>query len=75
MITLDKGKAKTNYKICGYVEEDRVVKRFLELGLTKGETVILRSTSILKKVCLIEVRGYLLSIKTPLLSKIYVEKA
>ena len=55
-------------------ENEKVARRFLELGLIKGQAIKILNTSILKKVFLVEIRGYILSIKADLLSYILVEK-
>lgn len=73
MITLDKAKTMQVYKIKGYIgKPDAVLRRFLELGLSIGEKVKVVSTSLQKKVFLIEIRGYLLSVRASLLSRVQV---
>ncbi|MBE7076162.1 MAG: ferrous iron transport protein A [Clostridiales bacterium] len=74
MITLDKGKLKKEYKIEKFLDHSTIVRRFLELGLTVGQKVKVVATSLQKKVFLIEVRGYLLSIRTSLLEKVVVSQ-
>ena len=73
METLDKAKKLKKYKIVGYVgDADNVLRRFLELGFSVGESVKIVSTSLAKKVFLIEIRGYLVSVRASLLSRIEV---
>lgn len=75
MITLDCAKKGKVYKIVGFDGElDAVLRRFFELGFSKGESVCVVSKSLQKKVCLIEIKGYLLSIRTSLLKKIKVKE-
>lgn len=74
MITLDKVKLKKEYKIEKFLDRSTIVRRFLELGLTVGQKVKVVATSLQKKVFLIEVRGYLLSIRTSLLEKVVVSQ-
>ena len=74
MTTLDKVKKNKSYKIVGFVgEPDAVLRRFMELGFSKGQTIKIVSSSLLKKVFLVEIRGYLLSVRTSLLSKVQVK--
>ena len=73
MTTLDKAKINKVYKIVGYQNKDKILRRFLELGFTVGQKVKILSTSLKKRVFLIEVRGYLLSVRANLLERIVVE--
>lgn len=73
MKTLDKAEKNKNYKITGFCgEKDKVYRRFLELGFSLGQRVKVLEKSFQKKVFLIEVRGYVLSVRTSLLQKIEV---
>ncbi len=75
MMPLTNGKLNISYKIKDISGENKkVVRRFLELGIIKGQTIKILNTSILKKVFLVEIRGYILSVKADLLSYILVEK-
>ncbi len=75
MMPLTSGKLNISYKIKSISgENEKVARRFLELGLIKGQAIKILNTSILKKVFLVEIRGYILSIKADLLSYILVEK-
>lgn len=73
MTTLDKAKINKVYKIVGYQNKDKILRRFLELGFTIGQKVKILSISFKKRVFLIEVRGYLLSVRANLLDRIVVE--
>ncbi len=73
MTTLNQAKKMKLYKIVGFSSEnDVVLRRFMELGFTVGERVKIVATSLQKKVFLIELRGYLLSVRAGLLSRIKV---
>ena len=73
MKTLDKAEKNKIYKITGFCgEKDKVYRRFLELGFSLGQRVKVLEKSLQKKVFLIEVRGYVLSVRTSLLQKIEV---
>ncbi len=75
MMPLTNGKLNIPYKIKDISGENKkVVRRFLELGIIKGQAIKILNTSILKKVFLVEIRGYILSVKADLLSYILVEK-
>lgn len=74
MITFDKAKRNVQYKIVGFNgETDNILRRFFELGFSTGQKVKIISQSSLKKVFLIEIRGYCLSVRRNLLTKINVE--
>ena len=74
-MTLNECKKNRVYKISGFVGEvDGVLRRFLELGFGLGQRVKIVSTSLQKKVFLIEVRGYVLSVRASLLSKVTVSE-
>ncbi len=73
MTTLNQARKMKLYKIVGFSSEnDAVLRRFMELGFTVGERVKIVATSLQKKVFLIELRGYLLSVRAGLLSRIEV---
>lgn len=75
MSTLNLAKKKKNYRITAFVgETDAITRRFMELGFSVGEKVKIVSTSLLKKVFLIEIRGYLLSVRASLLEKVEVRE-
>lgn len=74
MKTLDKCERNKLYKIKGFEGKvDGVLRRFFELGFSQGEKVRIVSTSLQKKVFLVEIRGYLLSVRSELLKKVVVE--
>lgn len=73
MITLDIAKQNKTYLIVGFNSNDSLLRRFLELGFTVGQKVKVVSSSLLKKVFLVEIRGYLLSVRRELLNRIIVE--
>ncbi len=74
MTTLNLAKKNQRYQIVGFVGQvDGVLRRFFELGFTVGERVRVVATSLQKKVFLVEIRGYVLSVRANLLSKVQVE--
>ncbi len=74
MKTLDRAKKGEVCKIVGFNGQfDRILRRFLELGLSRGEKVKIVSTSLQNKVVLIEIRGYVLSVRKNLLDRVVVE--
>lgn len=72
MNTLNKAKTNKYYTITGYKGNDAILRRFLELGFSLGQRVKVVATSLQKKVFLIEIRGYLLSIRAELLERILI---
>lgn len=75
MTTLKDAQLNKLYKIKKVAGGDtKVIRRFLELGMLSGQVVKVINKSILKKVYLVEIRGYLLSIKISLLDFIEVEE-
>ena len=74
MLNLSEGKKNKVYTIVGYCEKkDKVSRRFMELGFSVGQKVKIVATSLQKKVFLIEIRGYLLSVRASLLAKVKVK--
>lgn len=70
----DAKKNKT-YKIVGFNgQADGVLRRFFELGFGIGQRVRVLATSLAKKVFLIEIRGYVLSVRANLLQKVQVKE-
>ena len=53
--------------------EDKVNARLCELGLSCGQKIKIVAKSILKKVCLVEVREYCFSIRTSLLKDVLIK--
>ena len=75
MTTLKDAQLNKLYKIKKVAGGDtKVIRRFFELGMLSGQVVKVINKSILKKVYLVEIRGYLLSIKISLLDFIEVEE-
>ena len=72
MHSLREGKVNKNYKIIEIVGEEKVVRRFFELGIFSGQNITILNKSPLKKVFLVEIRGYVLSIKSTLLGGVMV---
>lgn len=73
MTTLNQAKKMKLYKIVGFSSEnDAVLRRFMELGFTVGEKIKIVATSLQKKVFLLELRGYLLSVRAELLHRIEI---
>lgn len=64
------------YKVIGFDKEleYKICRRFCDFGITKGERIKVKAKSLLKRVLLIEIRGYILSIKSSLAKYILVEK-
>ncbi len=74
MKSLDKVQKNKNFKVVGFTgQPDGVTRRLLELGFTIDERVKILSTSIQKKVLLVQIRGYVLSVRASLLSRVQVE--
>lgn len=74
MKTLDKAKKDERLEIVGFVgEEDRIFRRFLELGFSRGQQVKVLFCSLANKVVLIEIRGYVLSVRRNLLERVVVK--
>ena len=62
------------YEIVGFSDgQEAVLRRFFELGFVQGERVKVVSTSLQKKVFLVEIHGYLLSVRASLLSCVQVK--
>ena len=73
MHSLKEGKVNKSYRIVEVKGEEKVVRRLFELGLLSGQKLYILNKSPLKKVFLVEIRGYVLSIKSALLGGIMVE--
>ena len=69
--------AKTNviYVIDGFSDglPVKIYRRLCDLGLSKGEKVRVESRSLLKKAILIEIRGYMLSLKSSIAAFVRVK--
>jgi len=74
MMTLDKGKVGKTLMIDGFLGDiDKINQRLLELGFTQGQRVKIVAKSAMKKAVLLEIRGYLLSIRTSMLANVVVK--
>lgn len=65
-----------SYKIC-QIEKDclpSVRRRLFDLGFTNGQTIQKIQTSLLGKVVLVQIRGYLLSIRSSIANCILVQE-
>lgn len=64
------------YKVSGFDKslDYKICRRFCDFGITKGEKIKVKEKSLLRRVLLIEIRGYILSIKSSLARYILVEK-
>lgn len=51
-----------------------LTRRLCELGFIKGQKIKLIKKSLLGKVFLVEIRGYILSLRRNIIASIYVEK-
>ncbi len=76
MIILSECNKHDKCQIVGFSDklEKRDYLRLLELGLTVGQAIKVDYFSMLKKVMLIEVRGYCLSLRCNMAKYIMVEK-
>lgn len=73
-MTLDKGKVGKTLMIDGFLGDiDKINQRLLELGFTQGQRVKIVAKSAMKKAVLLEIRGYLLSIRTSMLANVVVK--
>lgn len=73
MISLKYGVVGRKYKILSVGGEEKVARRFLELGIIAGQVVTILNISPLKKVFLVEIRGYVLSVRSALLVDVAVQ--
>ncbi len=75
MFSLSSAKKNKSYCIVGYDKNlsIKILRRLCDLGLTIGQTVIVTNYSLLKKAMLIEIRGYLLSLKIDIAKRIIVK--
>ena len=72
---MKKFKTKYIYKIIGYKvsASEKVKRRLLEFGFTKGERFVVSYKSLFGGSVIVEIRGYLLSLRTKFLSYLEVE--
>jgi len=73
MKTLFDAEVDKNYKIVGVIRpEDSVSRRLLEMGFTSGQVAKVIAKSLQKKAFLVEIRGYVLSVRAELLKMLQV---
>lgn len=74
MLNLCDAKKNKTYVIVDYQNlSTKILRRLCDLGLTRGQTVVVASRSLLKKALLVEVRGYLLSLKADIAKGVKVK--
>ena len=67
MMSLCDGKVNKTYRVVGVNGQGKETRRLLELGIIAGQPIKILNKSSLKKVYLVEIRGYLLSVKASIL--------
>ena len=72
MMSLCDGKVNKTYRVVGVNGQGKETRRLLELGIIAGQPIKILNKSSLKKVYLVEVRGYLLSVKASILKLVQV---
>lgn len=72
MMSLCDGKVNKTYRVVGVNGQGRETRRLLELGIIAGQPIKILNKSSLKKVYLVEIRGYLLSVKASILKLVQV---
>ena len=72
MMSLCDGKVNKTYRVVGVNGQGKEARRLLELGIIAGQPIKILNKSSLKKVYLVEVRGYLLSVKASILKLVQV---
>ena len=72
MMSLCDGKVNKTYRVVGVNGQGRETRRLLELGIIAGQPIKILNKSSLKKVFLVEIRGYLLSVKASILKLVQV---
>lgn len=72
MMSLCDGKVNKTYRVVGVNGQGKETRRLLELGIIAGQPIKILNKSSLKKVYLVEVRGYLLSVRTSILKLVQV---
>lgn len=63
------------YKVLGFqnYQDEKIVRRLLELGFTKGTRFCIAHKSLLGKSVVVELRGYYLTMRSKFLDIIKVE--
>ena len=72
MMSLCDGKVNKRYRVVGVNGQGKETRRLLELGIIAGQPIKILNKSSLKKVFLVEVRGYLLSVRASILKLVQV---
>ncbi len=72
MMSLCDGKVNKTYRVVGVNGQGKETRRLLELGIIAGQPIKILNKSSLKKVYLVEVRGYLLSVRASILKLVQV---
>ena len=72
MMSLCDGKVNKTYRVVCVNGQDKETRRLLELGIIAGQPIKILNKSSLKKVYLVEVRGYLLSVRASILKLVQV---
>ncbi len=72
MMSLCDGKVNKTYRVVGVNGQGKEARRLLELGIIAGQPIKILNKSSLKKVYLVEIRGYLLSVKASILKLVQV---
>lgn len=72
MMSLCDGKVNKTYRVVGVNGQGKEARRLLELGIIAGQPIKILNKSSLKKVFLVEIRGYLLSVRASILKLVQV---
>ena len=72
MMSLCDGKVNKTYRVVSVNGQGKETRRLLELGIIAGQPIKILNKSSLKKVYLVEIRGYLLSVKASILKLVQV---
>ena len=72
MMSLCDGKVNKTYRVVGVNGQGKETRRLLELGIIAGQPIKIMNKSSLKKVFLVEIRGYLLSVRASILKLVQV---
>ena len=72
MMSLCDGKVNKTYRVVGVNGQGKEARRLLELGIIAGQPIKILNKSSLKKVYVVEVRGYLLSVRASILKLVQV---
>lgn len=72
MMSLCDGKVNKTYRVVGVSGQGKETRRLLELGIIAGQPIKILNKSSLKKVYLVEIRGYLLSVRASILKLVQV---